>query len=97
MRPVVRRLVLLLYAAFGPPLLYVLYLFNRVHLGGSLSPSVEDAMLVALIASGGICLLMGLPGIRWIRILLALVYLALWMVVTLLVGLTYECNHGNCL
>jgi hypothetical protein len=97
MRPAVSRLVLLLYAAIGPPLLNVLYLFMRGHFGGSLGPSLEDAMLVTLIASGAACLFMGLSWSRWIRTLLALVYLGAWSVVTLLVGLTYECSGGNCL
>ena len=97
MRMPLRQLLLILYAALGPPLLIVLYLFVRDHLGYPLSSHVEYTVLYTLVSSGAACAYIGLSGSRWIRVGMTLVYLCCAIAVTFFVGLTYECSRGNCL
>lgn len=91
------RLLSVLYAALGPPSLYVLYLFIRDHWGTSLSPRVDWIALIVLVATGSAGAYVGVSGNRRFRIGMALLSGCCTLAVTFFVAFTYECSRGNCL
>jgi hypothetical protein len=91
------QLWLVLYAALGPPMAFVLYLFIRDHIEGVVLPQVELAILIMLLISGSVCAYLGLPGNRLFRASVTFVYLLLSTAVTFFVAFAFECSRGNCL
>lgn len=99
MRMPLRQLLLILYAAFGPPILYVLFLFVRDHLGHPLSPNADVTVLFVLVASAAVCTYLGFSETRspWFRAGMILLSIFCSIGITVFVAFAYECSQGNCL
>jgi hypothetical protein len=84
-----RKLFLVLYAAFGPALLWSLYVYGRLHLRLDTGPFAIP-VLVAAVVSGAACAFQGLPGSRLVRTGVTLVYLVSMTALALYAGLFVE-------
>jgi hypothetical protein len=96
MTPRAGKLALVYYAAVGPLLIWSVYALAR-HRG--LLPNAarfDDIVLAVALLSGACGSYRGLPGNRWVRSALAVVYLICMTWLVLYVGIMLECGFEAC-
>ena len=59
-------------------------------------PRLDDVVLLLVLLSGGLGTYVGLPGTRWVRAVVTVIYLACMTWLVLFVGVWMECSLTHC-